>query len=262
MARSKILITGVCGLLGQNLVRAMHQDNDLIGVDILPEPAYLKGLVRYQLLDISSPDAVKNTLGELNPDVIINTAAITNVDACEKEQEKTDLINHRAVRFLLGALEKDARFVQLSSDYVFDGKNGPYIDEAKPNPVSFYGLSKLRAENAVNEHPGDHLIVRTMVIFGNGINLKPDFLTWVRTSLTAGKEITVVTDQTGNITLASNLAENIRVLLKNEIKGIVSLSGSDILSRYDIAVETARFYGLNPSTQAGFSPRSILCMQR
>jgi dTDP-4-dehydrorhamnose reductase len=86
-----------------------------------------------------------------------------------------------------------------------------------------------------------------MVLFGNGKNLKPDFITWVRTSLSAGKEISVVTDQIGNITLASNLAENIGVLIKKDESGLFSLSGTDLLSRYDIAVKTAKGYNLDAS---------------
>lgn len=251
MSRKKILITGVCGLLGQNLVKVLHPAYDLIGVDLLPEAPFKSGLSAYSVTDISKADAVKTCLQQFNPDIVINTAAITNVDGCEKEQDKADLINHQAVRFFLDTLAPKTKLVQISSDYVFDGKAGPYSDEAKPNPISFYGLTKLRAEEAVLGGASRHLVVRTMVIFGNGINLRPDFITWVKNSLGAGKEITVVTDQTGNITLASNLAFNIAALIKADASGIFSLSGSDILSRYDIAVETAKAYGLNP---AGIKP--------
>jgi dTDP-4-dehydrorhamnose reductase len=245
MALKRILITGVCGLLGQNLLKVFGAKADVIGVDLLPRPSFLNGLSDYRVLDISDEDAVREVLSALRPDVVINTAAITNVDACEKEQEKADHINHQAVKGLLKACGKNTRFIQISTDYVFDGKNGPYSDEAKPHPVSFYGQTKYWAELAVCEHSEKNLIVRTMVIFGNGVGLKPDFITWVKSSLSAGKEISVVTDQIGNITLAGNLADNLQVLLEQEVQGVVSISGADRLSRFDIAVQAAEFFGLN-----------------
>jgi len=245
MAKKKVLITGVCGLLGQNLVRMLAPDYDLTGVDILPRPGFFSGLSDYKLVDITHPDEVGEAVERAKPDLVINTAAITNVDACETEKEKTDALNHRAVRTLLKTCGKSAKFVQISSDYVFDGKSGPYADDAEPNPVSFYGITKLRAEEAVQEHSADHLIVRTMVLFGTAVSVRPDFIAWVRNSLSANREISAVTDQVGNITLASNLAANIGVLLNRNISGIVSLSGSDLLSRHAIAIEVAKRYGFN-----------------
>jgi dTDP-4-dehydrorhamnose reductase len=245
MAKKKVLITGICGLLGQNLVRALGQDFNLAGVDLVPRPDFLKSLPQYEVLDITDSGAVKKALGALKPDIVINTAALTNVDACEREQEKADVVNHLAVRTLLEECGKKRKLVQISTDYIFDGQNGPYSDEAEPNPLSFYGTSKLRAEEAIQENPGGHLIVRTMVLYGTGRALKPDFISWVRASLMEGKEIAVVTDQTGNITLASNLAANIRVLLERDAGGVLSLAGSDLLSRFAIAVKTAEFYGLD-----------------
>lgn len=247
MARPALLITGVYGLLGQNLVRAFSSTHDVVGVDLPdPSPFAVPGLSRYAKLDITDKTAVARLLADWRPSLLINCAAVTNVDLCEKERDKADAVNHQALRHLLDAAPK-ARVVQMSTDYVFDGKAGPYADDAIPNPISWYGATKLRAEAALLSASPAHLAVRTMVLVGRARGLKPDFIHFVRSSLSEKKPIRIVTDQVGNITLASNLAANIRACLEAGMAGIVHLAGSDRLSRFDMALRIAERYGLDPS---------------
>jgi len=230
-----VLITGVYGLLGQNLVRALVRSGRTVyGMDKLSPSFQLDGLSRYFQADMTEPKSLALIFNACQPDILINTAAVTNVDLCEKERSLAFQVNTEAVGHLLSAAPK-ARFVQISTDYVFDGKAGPYCDDAPVNPISVYGASKAKAEALTMGYSNDNLVIRTMVLFGKGQSLRPDFITFVRESLSAGKQINIVTDQIGNITLVGNLADNITALLNAESKGIYSLAGSDLLSRFEIA---------------------------
>ncbi|OGJ90241.1 MAG: hypothetical protein A2487_02775 [Candidatus Raymondbacteria bacterium RifOxyC12_full_50_8] len=240
----RVLITGVNGLLGQNLQRALAGTHSLSGVDLQPE-AYLPGLNEYATLDITDRTQVAEFFKKRRFDWIVNTAAMTNVDLCETERERAERINTGGVAALISEKGAACRFMQISTDYVFDGAAGPYSDTAKPNPVGFYGETKYRAEQLVLGHSPLDCVVRIMVLYGTGKGLRPNFIDWVVSSLRAGKTIPVVTDQTGNITLASNCARNIGALINNDVSGIISFAGADILSRYDIACAVARHFSLN-----------------
>ena len=247
MKPQKVLITGVNGLLGQNLVKALKGACEVSGLDLMEKPVIPDGLTAYSRVDITKQEELRAFFSKHQPDTVINTAAVTNVDLCEKEQEKADLVNHRAVRLLLTTAGKKVRFVQLSTDYVFDGESGPYGDDDKPNPVSVYGLTKFKAEKAVMSFSKDNLVIRTMVLFGKAVNVRPDFITFLKSSLSSGKAVNVVTDQIGNITLANNLARNMGALIKEGITGVLAVSGLDILSRHEIAFKVAEHYGLDAS---------------
>jgi dTDP-4-dehydrorhamnose reductase len=242
-----LLITGANGLLGQNLIKALGREYEISGLDLQDRPFSGKGLCAYHQADITRPSELKTFFSQYHPDFIINTAAMTHVDRCETEREKADLINHQAVRFLLEAAGEKTRFVQLSTDYVFNGRNGPYADGDPPDPIGFYGETKLLAEKAVLAHSPGNLVVRTMVLFGRAVNARPDFITFLRDSLSKGRAVNIVTDQIGNITLAGNLAENMGVLLRAGTSGVVSLSGLDIIGRHEIAFMFARHYGYDPA---------------
>lgn len=241
-----VLITGVNGLLGQNLLAALKGGYEVSGLDVMEKPVISEGMTAYFRADITDPVGLKALFTRFQFDIIINTAAITNVDLCEKERDVADKINHQALSFLMDAAPK-AKMVQISSDYVFDGEKGPYSDSDAPNPVSFYGETKFRSEKAALARSPANLVVRTMVLFGHAKNVRPDFITFVRDSLSAGKQINIVTDQVGNITLASNLAHNIRACIEAGLSGVLALSGLDILSRHEIALCVARHYGLDGS---------------
>ncbi|MFH0921989.1 MAG: SDR family oxidoreductase [Fibrobacterota bacterium] len=245
MVKKKVLVTGLWGLLGQNLLQALKGGYEVTGLDIAPAPPALAGSVPCHAVDITDKNALALFFKEYRPDILINTAAMTNVDGCEKEKEQADAVNHGAVRNLLAACGPIERFVQISTDYVFDGKNGPYADNAAPNPISEYGRSKLAAEQAVQASGKSFLIVRTMVLWGSGHGLKPDFPSWVKNSLAEGQTIRVVTDQVGNITLAANLSQNIRACLQAGTMGTLALTGADILDRHTIACCVADHYGLD-----------------
>lgn len=245
----KILITGANGLLGQKVTGLFLTDTRF---EIL---ATAKGaqlnredlVCRYQELDITDRKAVRAVVADFQPEVIINCAAMTHVDKCETEREACQSINVDGVRNLAeSAKARDIKLVHISTDYVFDGKNGPYLETDRVNPISYYGKSKLASENeCIASGPG-HLIFRTMVVYGLGTGTKSNFALWLVQMLKEKKPVTIVTDQTGNATLVEDLAEAVyRGVLKNK-SGIFNAAGSDLCSRFDFAVKLAGHFGFDP----------------
>jgi dTDP-4-dehydrorhamnose reductase len=156
--------------------------------------------------------------------------------------------NVTAVENLAEAARKvGAKLVHISTDYIFDGKNGPYDEEAKPNPVGYYGKTKLASENAVLVAEIPHTILRTIVLYGSGIGVKQNFALWVIGSLKSRKQITVVDDQLGNPTFVSDLAMAIIKSFELNRQGIFHIGGGEQLSRFDFAVKAAEIFGLDAS---------------
>ncbi len=242
-----ILITGCHGLLGQKLVEVLTPDfGPVYGVDVHPA-SYFPGLgdFQYRCLDITNRNDVLEFVAKITPRIIINTAAMTNVDACEIEREKCWNLNVHAVQHLVDAGRRHgAKVIQLSTDYVFDGEAGPYTELDRPHPISYYGRSKHASENLVlGKHP-DGTIVRTVVLFGHGRSLRPSFVSWLVKTLREGKEVKIVTDQISNVTLVDDLALGIKRIISLNKTGIWNIAGRQILSRHDFALQIADAYSL------------------
>jgi dTDP-4-dehydrorhamnose reductase len=169
---------------------------------------------------------------------------MTDVDGCERNPAAAKKANVDTTRNLVSALGEDSRFLFVSTDYVFDGKNGPYRENDPVNPVCVYGRSKLEAEDIVRQAP-QSLVVRTIVLFGTGERLRPYFPDWVLGKLSSGEKMRVVDDQSGNTTLASNLAGMCRALIENRATGLYHAAGNEIVSRCEFARRIARFFGCN-----------------
>lgn len=245
----RVLITGANGLLGQKLVNLLSKESqvELIatakGQNRLPEKeGYL-----YESMDITNLAEVLSIFDKYQPTHVIHTAAMTNVDQCEEDQEGCDLLNVQAVSFLVEACEKHRSFLcHLSTDFIFDGKNGPYGEEATPNPISIYGESKLKAEDIVKKSSIRWAIARTVLVYGIVADMsRTNIILWVKKSLEEGKEIKVVTDQFRTPTLAEDLAMGCWLIIKNEATGIFNISGKDFLTPYEMAIKTADFFHLD-----------------
>ncbi len=246
--KKTILITGANGLLGQKLVELLVQQStvDLIatakGENRLPNSAGY----RYVSLDITNSGEVNTVFDTYQPDVVIHTAAMTNVDTCETDQTGCELLNVTAVAYLIEACQKHDTFLcHLSTDFIFDGTDGPYTEEAIPNPISVYGASKLRAEKLLETSSIRWAIARTVLVFGIVSDMsRTNIILWVKKSLEEGKQINVVTDQFRTPTLAEDLAMGCWLIAHKEAQGIFNISGSDFLTPYEMAIKTANFYGL------------------
>jgi dTDP-4-dehydrorhamnose reductase len=243
----KILITGSNGLLGQKLLHKLRQDFsvELIAISKGENRVSIKEGYTYFDLDITNNDAVAKFVSIEKPQVVINTAAMTNVDLCEDENKDCDALNVEAVRYLADACVKvDAHLIQISTDFIFDGENGPYKEKDKPNPLSYYGLSKLKSEQLLQEHAVKWTVLRTIIVFGVGENLsKGNIVLWAKGALAKGDPLNIIDDQFRAPTLAEDLADICILAAKKKAFGIFNASGKDIMSIYEIVERIAKHYG-------------------
>ena len=196
-------------------------------------------------LDVTRWGQVKEVVGQVRPQVIFNCAALTNVDGCENNSEMARAVNRDGAAHLLEmATAVGARLVQVSTDYVFDGRNGPYLEEDPTSPLGIYGQTKLAAEELIGEE-GGHLIVRANVLFSHAGGSQASFVTWVAKSLAAGESIRVVTDQVGNPTYAPHLADALVLAVQKGADGLYHYGGLEFASRFSFAKTIARILNLD-----------------
>ena len=243
----KILITGSNGLLGQKLLHKLRLDSSvqLIATSKGENRVSEQNGYIYFDLDITNNDAVAQLISSERPEVVINTAAVTNVDLCEDERKACDALNVDAVRYLADACEKiDAHLIQISTDFIFDGEDGPYTEEDVPNPLSYYGLSKLKSEQLLQAHSVKWTVLRTIIVFGVGEKLsKGNIVLWAKSALEKGDPLNIIDDQFRAPTLAEDLADICILAAKKKAFGIFNASGKDIMSIYEIVERIAKHYG-------------------
>ena len=243
----KILITGSNGLLGQKLLHKLRVDNsvELIATSMGANRVSEQSNYKYLALDITSKQEVEKIILAEKPDVVINTAAMTNVDLCEAEKSECDDLNVNAVQYLADACEKiESHLIHISTDFIFDGENGPYKEEDEPNPLSYYGLSKLKSEHLLQAHAVKWTILRTIIVFGVGENLsKGNIVLWAKGALEKGEPLNIIDDQFRAPTLAEDLADACILAATKKAYGIFNASGKDIMSIYEIVERIAKHYG-------------------
>jgi len=248
--KPKILITGANGLLGQKLVDQLVQQGKFDVIATGRGPCRLSGSgYTYQVLDIENQQEVDQIVLNLCPDVIIHGAAMTHVDECEKHQEACYRANVLATKYLIAAAEKiQSHFIFVSTDFIFSGLDGqnPYTEEAKADPVNYYGQTKLDGEELLKNSNLKWAIARTVLVYGLANDLsRSNIILWVKSSLEAGKQIQVVDDQVRTPTLAEDLAAGCILMAEQGATGIFNISGSELLTPYQMAMETADYFGLN-----------------
>jgi dTDP-4-dehydrorhamnose reductase len=248
----KILITGANGLLGQKLVAllAPKKEIDLVATGRGENRiTSIADTFVYQSLDITKADQVDHVITKYKPDVIIHTAAMTNVDQCEQEHEACVALNVNAVKYLLEAADNNKSFfIHLSTDFIFAGDHGPLSEDAVPAPVNFYGESKLQAEELVLNSPVKYAVARTVLVYGITPNMsRSNIILWVKNSLEQGKPIQVVDDQWRTPTLAEDLAMGCYLIAQKQAEGIFHISGEEMLTPYDMAIYTADYFQLDKS---------------
>ena len=247
----KILLTGANGLVGQTIV---HFIQSMPGYEFLATSASackIKNLnpTCFTQLDISLPDQVNSVFERYCPHVVIHCAALTQVDPCEVDPDLCDKINIDGTRFVAKAAEKcGARFIFLSTDFVFDGLHGPYSEDDQPVPVSVYGWSKLQGEYITRSLKVPWVIVRTILVYGITPSMnRSNLVTWVRDSLNSDKAIRVVNDQFRMPTLVDDLVAGIITIIEKNKTGIYHLSGPEMISVHDFAIKTAQVFALDLS---------------
>ncbi len=246
-----ILITGSNGLLGQKLLGLLEKQSEYKVYATARGENRVSSFenFEYHSLDICNEAQVEQVIGELKPDYVINTAAMTNVDQCEDEKELCWDLNVNSVQYLVNACEKSNTFLlHLSTDFIFDGDNGPYKEEAHPSPISYYGESKLAAEKILRDSSIEWAIARTVLVFGITEKMsRSNIILWVKNSLEEGKKLQIVDDQWRTPTLAEDLAKGCFLICEKHATGIFNISGKEMLTPYDMAMQTVQFFGLDKS---------------
>jgi dTDP-4-dehydrorhamnose reductase len=238
----RLLVIGASGLLGSRIVEIAREDYDVIPLHNT-KPLHPDSLK----LDITNRKEVFNLLRKTKPDVLIHTAAETNVDRCETQKHLAWKINVEGTRNVAEAYSKiGSRMVYISTDYVFDGEKGLYVEEDTPNPINHYGVTKLEGEKQVKKLCKNYVILRTSVLYG-WHSWKQNFVTWVINSLKQKKEISIVEDHFNTPTLADNLAEITIEAIQKNLQGLYHASGSQRISRYQFAQQITKIFNLNQS---------------
>ena len=243
MMAMRLLITGASGLLGRRVVElALHRGHEALAT-VHAHPVSLGQSVP---LNLTNVDQIRSVIDAHHPDAIIHVAAYTHVDGCESDKTRAWQINVDATSAIASAADTvAAHLLYVSTDYVFDGAKGSYAEDDHPNPLSYYGYTKLKGEEAVQEQAREWCIARTSVIYGWGSSRRKNFATWLLDTLTAGHDVPVVVDQHVSPTLNTNLAQMLLEIAERRLSGILHTAGATAISRYDFATHLADVFHLN-----------------
>lgn len=256
-----VLVTGSNGLLGQKLTEKILRDG---GVNLV---ATSKGANRYPVktgyqyasMDILNPDEVRTVIEKYQPDAIIHTAAMTNVDTCHEQRALAYQLNVEAVATLVKLCEEHhIRFIHLSTDFIFDGENGPYEELATPNPVSHYGETKLKAEELIKNSSAKWAILRTILVYGIVSDMsRSNIVLWAKGALAKAEPLNVVNDQFRMPTLAEDLANACLLAIEHNAEGVYHISGKDMMSIVELVKRVAEYYNLDQSLINEISSASL-----
>lgn len=245
----KVVITGSNGLLGQSLLNLLLKEKEKYQAFGFSRGKNRSGRedFNYVDIDLTQKNILKKTIKEIQPNFIINTAAMTQVDDCENNKQACDLLNIEVVRWLKeSSKEINAHLIHLSTDFIFDGIKGNYKETDEPNPLSYYGLSKLKSEVVLTNSNIDYTILRTILVYGKVYDMsRSNIVLWVRDMLLQKKEITIVDDQFRTPTYVEDLALACKISVDKKAKGIFHISSSELLSVFEIAIEIAEAFDLN-----------------
>lgn len=246
LVKNRILITGANGMLGQRVVEyySSKENVDLLATSV--EDRAVIDLADYIPCDVKSRESIKKVIYDYCPDFIIHTAAFTNVDLSEKMREDAWKINVKGVEYIAEAARAiDANIIHISTDYIFDGKSGPYDENALPNPIGYYGRTKLASENVLKISGTLFTILRTNVLYGIALNSRPDFVRWVITSLSNNERIRIVKDQINNPTFIDDLVQAINKIIEFRKTGVYNIGGKEFLSRFEFTNRIAEYFNFN-----------------
>lgn len=239
----KLLVTGASGLLGQKIAELASGKGHEVYSIYKEHPVNLGTSIR---LDLTDQSEVFEVISRHRPEAVIHTAAYTDVDGCEIDRDLAWKANAEATKHIaIASASIGAHLTYVSTDYVFDGEKGFYTEDDKPNPISYYGYTKLKGEEFVKEYAGEWCIARTSVIYGWGPKHRQNFATWLISNLNEGKEAKILTDQYVSPTLNTNLAEMLLEIAERKITGILHIAGATRVSRYEFALKLVEAFNLN-----------------
>jgi dTDP-4-dehydrorhamnose reductase len=241
----KFLITGASGLYGSKLAKlALEKNIEVYSSDI----QNISAVGNFVKLDISGKEQVDEAFKKIKPDVVVHAATLTDVDKCETNKELAWKINVEGTKNIVQAASVAGSFlIYISTDYVFSGEKGHYKETDVPDPINYYGLTKLKAEEQVKTQP-EYFIGRPSVIYGSTPAAgKVNFALWLMETLGKGEHVKIVTDQWNTPTLNTNLAEMTLEVTERKLTGTYHLCGATRVSRFEFAQQIADAFGLDKS---------------
>ena len=246
-----VLVTGSNGLLGQKITEniLLNKQYHLIATSKGSNRYPIKEGYVYAEMDILDPGQVRNVVAQYKPDAIIHTAAMTNVDTCQVEKKLAHALNVEAVKTLVAVCETmNIQLIHLSTDFVFDGEEGPYEESAEPNPLSYYGQTKVEAEELVKNSHCRWSIIRTILVYGIVKDMsRSNIVLWAKNALEKAAPLNVVNDQWRMPTLAEDLASACLDAVEKEVTGIYHISGKDMMSVSELVGRVADYFNLDKS---------------
>ena len=231
-----VMITGGYGQLGVACNKILKNNFNII---VTGRDTYESGVK----LDITDKNDIAKAYKDFKPDVVLNLAAMTDVDGCEKDKLAAKKINFEGVKYLCENFS--GHFIQLSTDYVYDGISGPYNELDDVNPISYYGKTKLEAENWLKNNYSNLTILRANVIYSYTKRTEASFVKWVVDSLKNNKEINVVNDQWNNPTWTESISLVIKNIIDSGLNGLYNYGDKDFMSRYDFAKLISKVFNLD-----------------
>ena len=243
----RILITGSNSLLGSGLLKTAPKNFEVAISWHENPPSYRRDSYSIKVnLDVEDPKSVKIILKKITPQVVIHLASISDVDYCEINKRKAFATNVVGLRNILRESKLSGiKVIFASTNAVFDGNNAPYSETKKPNPISYYGYTKLQAEKLIQESNVLYAIVRITTMYGwqpDGARLNP--VTWVIDKLKREEKIFMVTDKFINPSYNLSAAKAIWKMVQKDFQGSIHLAGKDTVSRYDWATSVAKVFDL------------------
>lgn len=261
MIEKTILITGANGLLGQKLVQKLsgREAVQLIATGMGPNRNPIDDGYGYEKMDITNLAQMREVFDLYGPSEVINCAAMTNVDQCEKDREGCLKLNVTAVENLIALCKEfDAKLIHISTDFIFDGEAGPYTEKDTPNPLSYYGETKKIAEDLLISSGIPYAIARTMLVYGLVSDMsRSNIVLWAKGALEKGEKINVVNDQFRCPTLAEDLAEGVVLMTMKDREGIFNISGPDMHSIFDMVNIIAEHWELDKSLITPISSNTL-----
>lgn len=246
-----VLVTGSNGLLGQKITEniLLNKQYHLIATSKGSNRYPIKEGYVYTEMDILDPGQVRNVVAQYKPDAIIHTAAMTNVDTCQVEKKLAHALNVEAVKTLVAVCETmNIQLIHLSTDFVFDGEQGPYEESAEPNPLSYYGQTKVEAEELVKNSHCRWSIIRTILVYGIVKDMsRSNIVLWAKNALEKAAPLNVVNDQWRMPTLAEDLAWACLAAVEKEVTGIYHISGKDMMTVSELVGRVADYFNLDKS---------------
>jgi len=247
----RCIVTGSNGLVGARLARLLSaRGHEVLGLS--RGPRRVEGAFAYRPCELTDGTAVLGAVREFRPELVFNPAAATDVDGCERDRAMAWAVNVEAVAHLgRGCAEVGAHLVHVSTDYVFDGEAGPYAEDALPNPRGAYATSKWLGERAAQFWVPGATVARTAVVYGWPAAGRPNFGSWLLSSLSAGKTVQLFEDQWVSPSLADSVAEMLAELGERRLGGVFHAAGAEVVDRLTFGRALCERFGFDPALVQG-----------